>query len=79
MIEIGLDSIIKIHTDYEARKQIAREHELKTFGKVDEKRVSYLAFEALRPLVGRVRELEAELEVYREEKRLEWERYQDEC
>lgn len=65
---IDLDAILKIHTDYEARKQTAREWELKNFGKVDENHISHLAtcakgeaekaFEAVKVLVEYARELE---------------------
>lgn len=74
---LDLDSILKIYTDYEARKQTAREWEIKNFGKVDEKHVSRLAscadgeaekaFEALRPLVERVRELERMADIMAEQ------------
>ena len=84
---IDLDSILAIADGYDARMKIAREY-FDRREPVPEEHKKYLAtlvdgeavkaFEALRPLVERVRELEAELEVYREEKRLEWERYQDE-
>lgn len=68
MIEIDLDSILKIYTDYEARKEAAREWELKNFGRVDENHISHLAtcakgeaekaFEAIKVLVEYARELE---------------------
>lgn len=63
-----IDSILKIFTDYEARKEAAREWELKNFGKVDENHISHLAtcakgeaekaFEAVKVLVEYARELE---------------------
>lgn len=72
MIEIDLDSFLKIYTDYEARKEAAREWELKNFGKVDENHISHLAtcakgeaekaFEAIKVLVEYARELERQRE-----------------
>ena len=65
---IDLEEILRVASDYDGRKEAARKLETENFGGATEERVRYLAslksgeaakaFEALRPLVERVRELE---------------------
>ena len=68
MDKIDLDELERVAADYDRRKEAARTFEIENFGSTTEERARYLAalkygeatkaFEALRPLVERVRELE---------------------
>jgi hypothetical protein len=69
-MDIDLEELERVAADYDRRKEAARTFEIENFGSTTEERARYLAalkygeatkaFEALRPLVERVRELEAE-------------------
>jgi hypothetical protein len=68
MDKIDLEELERVAADYDRRKEAARTFEIENFGSTTEERARYLAalkygeatkaFEALRPLVERVRELE---------------------
>lgn len=67
--DLDFDALLNVADEYERRKETARKIETDNFGSVTEERVCYLAtlkqgeaakaFEALRPLVERVQELDA--------------------
>jgi hypothetical protein len=69
-MDIDLEELERVAADYDRRKEAARKFEIENFGSTTEERARYLAalkygeatkaFETLRPLVERVRELEAE-------------------
>lgn len=74
MDRIDLDELQRVAADYDRRKEAARTFEIENFGSTTEERARYLAalkygeatkaFEALRPLVARVRELERQREFF---------------
>lgn len=73
MDRIDLDELERVAADYDRRKEAARTFEIENFGDTTEERACYMAslkqgeavkaFEALRPLVARVRELERQREL----------------
>ena len=73
MDKIDLNELERVAADYDKRKEAARTFEIENFGSTTEERARYLAalkygeatkaFEALRPLIARVRELERQREL----------------